>query len=108
MSTDMKKSNDKKQYLFDDPKNVKRVVRGLIAVCLILFGLDAVLHRHEVHPWEGMFGFYAIYGFVACVILVLLAKEMRKLVMRGEDYYDKEKTSEQSQHSQQSKGDGHV
>jgi hypothetical protein len=35
-----------------------------------------------------VWGFYAIYGFVACVILVLVAKEMRKLVMRDEDYYD--------------------
>jgi hypothetical protein len=40
------------------------------------------------HPWEGFFGFYALYGFVACVLLVLLAKEMRKLVMRDEDYYE--------------------
>jgi len=34
-------------------------------------------------------GFYSLYGFVACVILVLLAKEMRKLVMRDEDYYER-------------------
>jgi len=34
-----------------------------------------------------VWGFYALYGFVACVLLVLLAKEMRKLVMRNEDYY---------------------
>ena len=43
-----------------------------------------------VHPFEGLWGFYAIYGFVACVILVLLAKEMRKLLMRDEDYYDRD------------------
>jgi hypothetical protein len=35
-----------------------------------------------------MFGFYSVYGFVACVLLVLLAKEMRKLLIRKEDYYD--------------------
>ena len=29
-----------------------------------------------------------IYGFVACVLLVLIAKEMRKIVMRNDDYYD--------------------
>lgn len=75
-------------HLFDKPQNVKRVVRGLVSACVILFGLDAVLHRHAEHPWEGFFGFYALYGFVACVLLVLLAKEMRKLVMRDEDYYE--------------------
>jgi hypothetical protein len=57
---------------------------------MLLFALDAVLHRHIVHPWEGLFGFYAFYGFVACVLLVLLAKEMRKVVMRDESYYDQD------------------
>jgi hypothetical protein len=36
-----------------------------------------------------MFGFYAIYGFVACVLLVVIAKELRKLLMRDENYYDR-------------------
>ena len=97
-------ANGKKRYLFDNPKNVKRVVRGLIAVCLVLFGLDFVLHRHAVHPWEELFGFYAIYGFVACVLLVLLAKELRKLLMRDEDYYDKPRDPEPTK----DKGDEHV
>ncbi len=76
-----------KSYLFDPPRNRRRIVRGLIALCLALLGLDAVLHRHAVHPWDDLFGFYGLYGFVACVVLVLLAKELRKLVMRDENYY---------------------
>ena len=39
---------------------------------------------------ENWFGFYGIYGFVACVILVLAAKELRKLVARAEHYYEDE------------------
>ena len=82
-------SDDKqKTYLFDNPRNVRRVVFALVAACVILTGLDLVVHRHVSHPWEAMFGFYAVYGFVACVLLVLLAKEMRKLLIRREDYYD--------------------
>ena len=30
---------------------------------------------------------YAIYGFVACVILVLVGRVLRRLVIRNEDYY---------------------
>ena len=33
-------------------------------------------------------GFYAFYGFIGCVVLVLLATAMRKVLMRDEDYYD--------------------
>ena len=35
------------------------------------------------------FGFYAVYGFVACVVLVLVAKYiLRPMVIRKEDYYE--------------------
>jgi hypothetical protein len=80
--------NDEKTYLFDNPRNVSRLLLGFYIVCAVLFVLDFVVHRHTVHPWEGFPGFYALYGFVACVVLVLIAKEMRKLLMRKEDYYD--------------------
>ncbi|HUF72873.1 MAG TPA: hypothetical protein VMR74_08245 [Gammaproteobacteria bacterium] len=34
---------------------------------------------------------YAIYGFTACVALVLLGRWLRRAVMRGENYYDGER-----------------
>ena len=80
--------NDK-IHIFDKPQNVRRVLWALGAVCIVTIGADFVYHRHIVHPWEGVWGFYAIYGFVACVVLVLVAKELRKLLMRAEDYYDR-------------------
>ena len=80
--------DDEKQHLFDKPENVNRLLRGFYIVCGVLFALDFVLHRHTIHAWEDFPGFYAIFGFVACVVLVLVAREMRKIVMRREDYYD--------------------
>jgi hypothetical protein len=81
-------SGDGRRHLFDEPRNVRRVVRGLMWTCGLLVALELFVHRHLSHPWEALFGFYALYGFVACVLLVLLAAEMRKLVMRDEDYYE--------------------
>lgn len=79
---------DKKKYLFDNPRNVSLVLRALYVICALLFILDFILHRHVSLSWENIPGFYAIYGFVACVLLVLIAKQMRKVLMRKEDYYD--------------------
>lgn len=79
---------NEKRYLFDDPRNVDRLLHGFYAVCAVLLVLDFFLHRHISHFWENLPGFYALFGFVACVVLVLVAKEMRKVVMRDEDYYD--------------------
>ncbi len=88
-----------KQFLFDDPKNVKRLLRGFYGFCIALFLIDIIdfalrkTHlghvRHVERGWEGLPGFYAIYGFVACVLLVVIAKQIRKVLMREEDYYDR-------------------
>ena len=62
--------------------------RLFYALCIVLVGLELVVHRHAEHPWEGLFAFHALYGFVACVALVLAAKRMRRVLMRREDYYE--------------------
>jgi hypothetical protein len=81
---------DEKVYLFDKPKNIRRFLYGFYGSLVILLGLDAVIHKHSYFRWEDWFGFYPVYGFVACVLLVLVAKYiLRPLVMRKEDYYER-------------------
>lgn len=82
------KIEDEKTYLFDNPRNVSRLLLGFYIISAGLFIADFFVHRHTVHPWEGFPGFYALYGFVACVLLVFISKEMRKVLMRDEDYYE--------------------
>ena len=77
-----------KKYIFDDPANVQRLLMGFYVVCALLVVADFVIHRHIYLIWEKIPAFYAIYGFVACVVLVILAKAMRTVVMRPENYYD--------------------
>jgi len=81
-------SDKQKTYLFDNPRNVRRVILGLVITCIVMAALDLVVHRHISHPLENMVAFYAVYGFVSCVLLVLIAKEMRKFLIRDEAYYD--------------------
>ena len=84
-------TSDKKQYLFDNPRNISRLLGGFYVICLLLLVLDFILHRHVAHRWEGFTGFYALFGFIACVALVLIATQLRKILMRKEDYYDVDK-----------------
>ena len=77
-----------KQHIFDKPENVRRLLWLLYLSCALLLVADLFVHRHVDHAWESLWGFYALFGFVACVLLVLLAKQLRKLLMRPEDYYD--------------------
>lgn len=79
---------EEKTHIWDKPRNVKRLLWTLYGICALLFVVDFFVHRHVEHPIERIWGFYAIYGWAAAITLVLLAKQMRKVVMRREDYYD--------------------
>jgi hypothetical protein len=77
-----------KTYWLDREANVTRLYLGLWVVGIVLLLADLVIHRHEDAWFAGWFGFYAAYGFFACVALVLTAKALRRLLMRDEDYYE--------------------
>jgi hypothetical protein len=82
-------STDEKPGMFDKPQNVKRVLYALFTCVVLLLSIDLFYHKHGIFTWESSFGFYSVYGFVACVILVIVAKYvLRPLVMRKEDYYN--------------------
>lgn len=92
--SDEKHQDDGKDYFFDRPEVIRWIIRALYIICVLLVVIDifAVLHlgveRHIVNPLEKIPAYYPIYGFVGCVILVLIAREMRKVLMRKESYYD--------------------
>lgn len=81
--------NQEKKHLFDNPRNLRRVMVGLIGLLILLLAVEPFVHKHAYFAWEEWFGFYAVYGFVAGVLLVLIAKHiLRPAVKRDEDYYD--------------------
>ena len=61
---------------------------GLAAVCTALVVVEWFVHRHATYPWEGWPGFYAIFGFVAFAGIVLLGKQLRRVIRRDDDYYN--------------------
>lgn len=84
-------NNTGKQDWLDQPENQRRIRVTLYVACAILAVLDLFVHRHIELSVERVPAFYAVFGFVACVALVLVAKAMRKVLMRKEDYYDVER-----------------
>lgn len=80
---------DEKRYWLDEPKNVDKVYYALCVLCALSVLADFFYDKHGYFTWEHWIGFHGWYGFVACVALVLIAKQLRKILMRPEDYYDK-------------------
>ena len=81
-------STRERRYWLDDPANVRRIVWGLVAVCVFVVAADLFYKKHAHYGLENWLGFDGAFGFVSCVFLVLTAKRLRKILKRDEDYYD--------------------
>ena len=77
-----------KQNWFYKKSSIKKLyISALIILGVVLFvEYFIVLHPH--FSIEKIFGFYAVFGFLSCVGLIIFAKLLGFLVKRKDDYYD--------------------
>jgi len=75
--------------IFDNPKNVKRLIYIFYAVLVILLAAEFLIHAHAHFAWEDFPFFNAVYGFVACVLVIFGSKLLRFVLKRDENYYEK-------------------
>jgi hypothetical protein len=80
--------NDDRRWL-DEPRNVTRLVSGLAVLCALALVADLFYPKDPYFAIEGLPGFYAVYGFAVSTALVLTAKQLRRLLRRDEDYYER-------------------
>lgn len=70
---------------------LKMVVRVCCAVLALLIVADALLvNKDHAHTGpEHLPGFWSVFGFIACVLIILLSKWYGHAgIMTREDYYD--------------------
>ncbi|GAB6093907.1 hypothetical protein JCM14469_01590 [Desulfatiferula olefinivorans] len=73
---------------FDDPRRVKQTLAVFGVLLVVLLGLDFVVHKHDPVALGNAPEFFAVYGFIACVVLIVGARVLRLLVKRDERYYE--------------------
>jgi uncharacterized membrane protein len=78
-----------RRYWLDRKENVTTVYRTVWGIGALLLLAELFLHRHEDFTFAAWFAFYAVFGFAACVTLVLTAKVLRRILKRPEDYYER-------------------
>lgn len=90
----MSNPDTEKKYWLDEPKNIDKIFYAVLVVCTLItlpdiFAMfDILYHKHLSFKMEEIPGFYGLYGLVSYVGLILIAKQLRKFLMRDEDYYD--------------------
>lgn len=81
-------------HWLDHPKHIKWLWRVFIAVLVLTVLAEFAFSLHPKFQIEGWFGFHAIYGFIACALMVIGAKAMGLLLKRPDTYYREDRTDE--------------
>lgn len=78
------------QFLRDHLKTVVRLSLVALALLVLLDAVPAIVDKEHAHTGaEHIPGFWALFGFAGCVILIIASKWFGHLgIMRPEDYYD--------------------
>jgi len=67
---------------------IRKLWIGGSAILVLVALLDVVVHKHVHFGPEAWFGFFSIYGFIACVAMVVGAKLLGIFLKRSDTYYD--------------------
>lgn len=73
----------------DGHRHARTVVWVMLIACALLLAVDPLVHKHGEFAFEEWFGFHALFGLAAGLLVVLLAKLLRAGVERPEDFYDR-------------------
>jgi hypothetical protein len=75
------------EKLVANTRTLKRVAYAVLALTVVV---DFFLLRHHPHFfWDSIPGFSAGYGFIGCVLIIVVSKAFGHYwVARSEDYYD--------------------
>ncbi len=75
---------------FDHPQNIKRLKIVFYILLALLVLPDFFIHKHSLFSSiEAVPGFYALFGFISCVAIILISKLLGFVLKKNEDYYDR-------------------
>lgn len=101
-------ANEPKRWL-DEKSNIDKLYYALVAVCVGLVVADFAYHKHGHFDFEQWYGFHFFYGFAVFAFVVFVGTNLRKVLMRDEDYYapEREPTPGGTQRGEAGEGKAH-
>ena len=68
-------------------KTIKRISYAMLILIIVI---DFFIPRHEIHfIGDKIPGFWSIFGFIACILIILISKWIGRLgIMQDENYYN--------------------
>lgn len=82
------------EHWLDDPKNVRTVWRGFLALLALTVVAGMLVDLHPHFEFERWFGFSAAYGFITCLLMIIGAKLLGVILKRPDNYYARDERDE--------------
>jgi TRAP-type C4-dicarboxylate transport system permease small subunit len=78
------------EFLRKHLRTVVNVCLALLVLLVLADAMPAIVDKHHAHTKaEHIPGFWSAFGFLACVLIVLVSKAFGHAgIMQREDYYD--------------------
>lgn len=69
-------------------KRIHWILLGLLTLATLALQYLGPEHPHP-HAWDSIPLFYPAFGFIGCVLIIVISKALGKaLLQKSEDYYD--------------------
>lgn len=81
-------AQEKELHWLVRPTTIRRLWIGFYIVLALTLIAQFFVPVHSYFGVDGVFGFYAAYGFFTCIFMVVFAKLLGLLLKRPDNFYD--------------------
>ena len=79
--------SEKNKHWLARKDTIRKLWIGFIVILVVTVIAGLFVHQHESFGIEDSFGFFAWYGFITCVAMVIFSKLLGIFLKRPEGYY---------------------
>lgn len=69
-------------------KKHRKIAYPSFIVLFFLLISDLFIHKHSHYHVEDIFGFYSLFGFLGCGLIIIGSKFIGKFLCKNENYYE--------------------
>ena len=73
----------------DQARNVRLLWRAFLGVLVATVLAEFLVRLHPHFEIESLFAFHAWYGFLACALMIMVARVLAILLKRRDSYYER-------------------
>jgi len=75
-------------HWLDQPSNLRWLWRLFLAALIATVFIEPFVGLHPHFEVENLFGFYAWFGLLSCIAMIVVSKGLALLLKRPDRYYD--------------------